>query len=44
MPKSLAMTTGGLDFDTFMKAIVKVPKEKLNKPKRPRSKKKKAHK
>jgi hypothetical protein len=39
MPKSLAMTTGGLDFDTFMKAIVKVPKEKPGKPKQ-RSKKK----
>jgi hypothetical protein len=42
MPKSLAISSGGTDFDTFMKAIVKVPKEKLNKSKRLRSKKKKA--
>jgi hypothetical protein len=25
MPKSLEMTSGGLDFDTFMKALVSVP-------------------
>ncbi|MGD0290661.1 MAG: hypothetical protein ABSC63_13520 [Candidatus Binataceae bacterium] len=42
MPKSLAMSSNGMDFDTFMKAIVKVPKEKLENSKRPRSKKKKA--
>jgi hypothetical protein len=24
-----AMTTGGLDFDTFMKALVKIPRTKI---------------
>jgi hypothetical protein len=31
MPKSLEMSSGGLDFDRFMKAMVSVPKEAIDK-------------
>jgi hypothetical protein len=31
MPKSLEMKSGGLDFDRFMKALVQVPKQAIDK-------------
>jgi len=43
MPKSLALSSKGLGFDEFMKAILNVPKpQKAEKPKPLRVKKKKA--
>lgn len=41
MPKSLEMTSGGLDFDTFMKELLKIAKQKPGKPKRQIRKKEK---
>jgi hypothetical protein len=40
--KSLEMSSNGLGFEQLMKILVSTPKEKIEKPKRPRSKKKKA--
>jgi hypothetical protein len=33
MGKSLAMSSNGMGFDQFMKALVSVPKDKIDKPK-----------
>ncbi len=40
MPKSLAMSSNGLDFDSFIKALVSVPKVKAEKQTRKKKRKK----